>query len=247
MIVMLHGVPENPSVWAPLRARLAERALPSQVLELPGFVSAAPEGFASTKEAYADWLVGQLQSYDEPVDLVSHDWGSPLTLWVAAHRPELLRSWVADGTYMLHEDYTWHTLARVWQTPVVGPSFWLVYLNSPVTLTAGPYRRFGLPDREAEDVVRMGTRAMARSVARLYRSAAPNIHATWGDLSDAGKVPGLVIEPGDDEFGSPEHTADVSRRLGAQVAQFPDLGHWWALQDPERAAGTLESFWVSLS
>ena len=113
MIVMLHGVPETPSVWAPLRARLAERALPSQVLELPGFVSAAPEGFASTKEAYADWLVGQLQSYDEPVDLVSHDWGSPLTLWVAAHRPELLRSWVADGTYMLHEDYTWHTLARV--------------------------------------------------------------------------------------------------------------------------------------
>jgi pimeloyl-ACP methyl ester carboxylesterase len=246
VIVLLHGVPENPSVWDPLRARLAERSLETDVLELPGFVSTAPPGFTGTKDWYGEWLVSRLEQYDEPVDVVSHDWGSPLTLWVAAHRPELLHSWVADGMYMLHEGYRWHTLARVWQTPVVGPAFWLVYLNSPARITAGPYRRFGLDDREAEAVVRMGNRTMARSVARLYRSAAPNIHASWGDLSAAGQVPGLVIEPGHDEFGSPEHAAEIARRLGATVEHFADLGHWWALQAPERAAATLVAFWESL-
>ena len=128
----------------------------------------------------------------------------------------------------------------------MGPAFWFAYLNSPIRLTAGPYRRFGLPDREAEAVVRMANRRLAHSVARLYRSAAPNIHATWGDLSDAGKVPGLVIEPGHDEFGRSEHAAEIARRLGARVERYPDLGHWWALQAPERAAATLVSFWATL-
>ncbi len=119
MILFLHGVPETPEIWTPLRAELAKRGHGSDVLTLPGFVAPVPSGFTSTKDEYAAWLVGELEQRHEPVHLVSHDWGSPLALWVAAHRPELLRSWVADATYMLHEDYRWHTLARVWQNPVL--------------------------------------------------------------------------------------------------------------------------------
>lgn len=243
MIVLLHGVPETDALWARLAAYLPD---PVEVLRLPGFAEAPPTGFGCTKDEYASWLAEQLSQHAEPVHLVGHDWGAPLALQVAATRPELVRSWVVDATYAMHEDYRWHALARVWQTRGLGEAFWLAYVRGSRAFAARPYRRFGLSAEDADIVAGMANPHMARSVVRLYRSALPNLHAHWGDLASAAAVPGLVIDAGEDTFGSSAQAHEVAERLGARVETYPDLGHWWAMQDPRRAAQTLRTFWASL-
>jgi pimeloyl-ACP methyl ester carboxylesterase len=74
-VVFVHGVPETPAVWERLRRELGR--LDVVAVQLPGFGSARPDGFGSTKEEYVDFLVGELERVaDEPVDIVGHDWAA---------------------------------------------------------------------------------------------------------------------------------------------------------------------------
>ena len=90
--VLVHGVPETPSVWEPLCSRLdrSDVVMP----QLPGFGCPRPAGFGATKEDYVAWLIGELEllKADGPIDLVGHDWGGLFVLRVACTRPDLLRS-----------------------------------------------------------------------------------------------------------------------------------------------------------
>jgi pimeloyl-ACP methyl ester carboxylesterase len=78
--VLVHGVPETPAVWDPLRSFLRRPDVLS--LRLPGFGQRAPSGFGATKDDYVDWLVGELENVDEPVDLVGLEdfWALPAEL-----------------------------------------------------------------------------------------------------------------------------------------------------------------------
>ncbi len=115
--VFVHGVPETHHVWDPIRAHLSRKDVVA--VDLPGFGSPLPSGFDSTKEAYAAWLIAEIEKIGAPVDLVGHDWGSLLTLRVASTRPDLIRTWTG-GSGAVHPDYVWHDMARMWQTPQVG-------------------------------------------------------------------------------------------------------------------------------
>ena len=84
-----------------------------------GTYAPVPTGFDATKEAYAAWLIGELEAVGEPVDLVGHDWGSILVQHVASQRPDLIRTWAA-GSGTVDREYVWHELAQMWQTPDVG-------------------------------------------------------------------------------------------------------------------------------
>ena len=83
--VLVHGNPETPAVWDPLRRHLTRPDLVA--LQLPGFGVPAPAGFGATKEEYVAWLVGELEAIGEPVDLVGHDWGGGFVLRVATPGP----------------------------------------------------------------------------------------------------------------------------------------------------------------
>jgi len=77
-VVFVHGVPETPEVWGPLRSKLSRDDVVA--LQLPGFGCARPEGFGATKEEYVAWLVAELERLQgaDPIDLVGHDWGGGL-------------------------------------------------------------------------------------------------------------------------------------------------------------------------
>ena len=92
--VFVHGNPETPAVWGPLRSELSRTDVVA--VHLPGFGIPTPEGFSATKESYVDWLIAELETYDHPVDLVGHDWGGGLVGRVACLRPDLIRSWAID-------------------------------------------------------------------------------------------------------------------------------------------------------
>lgn len=78
--VFLHGVPETRCIWDAVRQRIPGRSV---ALALPGFGAALSPGFTATKDEYADWLAEQVTAFDEPVDLVGHDWGALLTIRLA--------------------------------------------------------------------------------------------------------------------------------------------------------------------
>src|SRR6476659_1638339 len=97
--VFVHGNPETDAVWSPLLAELGR----SDVVALspPGFGAPVPPDFGATADEYVAWLVAELETIGEPVDLVGHDWGANHAFRLASQRPDLLRSWCIDtaGTF----------------------------------------------------------------------------------------------------------------------------------------------------
>ena len=116
--VLVHGNPETPALWDPLRSFLTRRDVIA--VHLPGFGRPTPARFGATKEEYVAWLVAELEAIGEPVDLVGHDWGGGFVLRVASTRPDLISSWVSDVLGLLDPDYVWHDFAQIWQTPGAG-------------------------------------------------------------------------------------------------------------------------------
>jgi pimeloyl-ACP methyl ester carboxylesterase len=94
-VVLVHGNPETDSIWQPLVDALGR----DDVVRLspPGFGAPLPDGFSATYLAYRGWLEDELEGFDEPVDVVGHDWGGGHVVNVMMHRPELVRSWASDA------------------------------------------------------------------------------------------------------------------------------------------------------
>jgi pimeloyl-ACP methyl ester carboxylesterase len=236
--VFVHGVPETPSVWAPLIGALGRAD--TATLQLPGFGCPLPDGFDPTMYRYADWLAAELAAFDD-VDLVVHDWGAILALRVLADRPANVRSWATDMGD-LAEDFRWHDTARTFQTPGEGEAL----IEGMVA--AGPDDRaallvaLGVPDEYASEMARHLDATMGRAILALYRSAV-DVGTEWGPGVDAVEGPGLVIESGKDPFRAPGRARRLASRTGAELAELPEAGHFWMLEDPATVADLLTAFW----
>ena len=233
--VLVHGVPDTAELWAPLVERLHRDDIvcPS----LPGFGTAVPSGFGCTKDEYAAWLAEQLRDFDEPVDLVGHDWGSILVQRVATTHPERLRSWVlADGA--VSDAFRWHDLAKQWQTPEVGEQIMELMTGDPVV---DALRDAGHPDPVGA-VTRIDD-TMKSAVLALYRSAV-HIAEEWTPGPVAGERPALVFWGERDPYGPPEYGRAAATRAGAEFVLL-DAGHWSLVERPDEAAATLERFWAA--
>lgn len=244
-IVFVHGVPETPVVWKPLVASLDLDAAEVVLLRLPGFGSPRPNGFASTMDAYADWLHDELSGLDGPVDLVSHDWGALLAMRVNARSPSLVRSWVTDMGDV-DESFEWHDTARTWQTPGEGEAFMEGILALSVDERAELLVGLGIEAEVARSLSPEVDAEMAAAILALYRSAT-GIGPAWGPGIDHIDVPTLVIEAGLDPFRSPGAVEAFAARTGATVATIPEHGHWWMTTAPTEAAAAITAFWRSLA
>ena len=244
--VLVHGNPETPAVWDPLRKELGRSDVVA--LHLPGFGISTAAGFSATKESYVDWLVGELESIGEPVDLVGHDWGGAFVCRVACLRPDLLRSWASDIAGVLHDDYVWHDFAQIWQKPGDGEAFFEAQLSTPRAEQVARYNSMGITGDVAESFAGAAGPEMARCVLALYRSAAQPAMREWGaDAEKARSRPGLVLAAENDPFvGGPVLALAMAKRMGAATVDLPGVGHWWMLQNPVLGAKTLETFWASV-
>jgi pimeloyl-ACP methyl ester carboxylesterase len=245
--VFVHGVPETHRLWDGVRAHL--RRSDTVAVALPSFGNPRPDGFTATKDAYADWLLGELDrlSAEGPIDLVGHDWGGILTLRIATAFGDRLRSWASDAVNIVHEDYVWHDFAKIWQTPGEGEAFFEQTLAAPVSETAAIFTSMGVPEADAMAMVGAGDAEMYAAILDLYRSAVPNAHHDWGgDITGPTAAPGMVMLATDDPFGDERLSRAMADRVGARVEVLQGLGHWWALQDPARGAAALEAFWATL-
>jgi pimeloyl-ACP methyl ester carboxylesterase len=242
MIVFVHGVPETAAIWDKVRAGLGRDSV---ALALPGFGSARPDGFAATKEAYVDWLLGELDRIEGPVDLVGHDWGAILTYRVATAHGDRLRSWAADCANLIHPGYEWHAFAKLWQTPGEGEAFVEAQDGQPVADRAAGLEGLGIPADDAAVMAAAGDLTMGRCILDLYRSAIPNPHHHWGPLT-ATSAPGLVVQATEDPFSDATLAREVVDVLGARLVSLDGAGHFWPCQAPAAALTAIESFWADL-
>ncbi len=232
----IHGAPDTHHVWDPIRERLADAD--TIAVDLPGFGSTVPGGFAATKEAYVDWLIGRIEAVGEPVDLVGHDWGCVLALRVASLRPDLVRSWAA-GDGPLNASYEWHPLAKIFQTPGKGEEYLRDF--DPEQFEA-VLLKDGVPQDYAAEAPRRVDATMGDCLLRLYRSGV-TVGADWQPGLANVTAPGLVIW-GERDQTVPVANADIlARDTSARRVLRLDAGHWWPVQRPEEVATALVQHW----
>jgi pimeloyl-ACP methyl ester carboxylesterase len=245
-IVLVHGNPETDAIWGPLVEALGR----TDVVRLspPGFGAPLPDDFPATFLAYRDWLEGELENIDDPVDLVGHDWGGGHVVNVVMHRPELVRSWASDIVGVFDPDYVWHDMAQVWQTPGDGEQLVDAMMSGTVADRAAQMVPLGIPSDVATTVAAGQGADMARAILLLYRSARQPATAEAGRaLENAAARPGLSLLATEDTYvGSAAIRHRAAERAGAHTEVLEGLGHWWMLQDPARGAAALTRFWATL-
>ena len=243
--VLVHGNPETDAVWDPLLAELGRDDV--VCLSPPGFGAPIPPGFGATVGEYRDWLVGELEAFDGPVDLVGHDWGGGHVVNAAMARPDLLRSWATDTIGLFDPDYVWHDLARTWQTPGEGERLVARLMGGTAGQRAAGLVERGIGRPVAERLAAGQGEEMGRAILALYRSAAQPAMAEMGhDLARAAERPGLSILATEDHFvGSDAMRRQAAERAGARTEELEGLGHWWMVEGPARAAEVLVDFWES--
>lgn len=244
--VFVHGVPVTSAVWTPLIAELpAARRRDVVRLSPPGFGAVLPDGFDATFLGYRDWLIEELSRFPAPVDLVGHDFGGGYALEVAMVRPDLLRSWVSDTIGGYEPDFTWHEIAKTWQTPGEGERHIAETFSGDLAARTARMISWGIPEPAAGEIALGQGPEMGRAILSLYRSVPEKMLAERGrNLSAAVARPGLVpVATEDLTVGSVALRHRAARRAGARAVDLGGLGHWWMLQDPVRVARTLSDFW----
>jgi pimeloyl-ACP methyl ester carboxylesterase len=246
-VVLVHGVPETAAVWDSFVDELARLGETDVVrLSPPGFGAPVPDGFDPSMEGYLAWLVGELETIGEPVDLFGHDWGGGHVLNVAMTRPDLVRTWASDILGVFDTDYVWHDMAQQWQTPEVGESVVTMLAETPLADRAAFLMAAGMAGEIAERVAPGVDAEMGRCILTLYRSAAQPVVAerSAAHLGKAAARPGLALLPTEDTYvGTEAQRRRAADRAGARVAVFDGLGHWWMTEDPAATAGVAVEFW----
>jgi len=233
---LVHGVPDTHRLWDKMRAHLARRDVIAP--DLPGFDADTPPGWTATKEAYVDWLIGEIERIGEPVDLVGHDWGSLLVQRAVSRRPDLIRTW-ACGNGPIDRDYVWHDMAQQWQTPGVGEA--MMEMMGGEAMVEGLVGS-GVPADVAPDVVSHIDARMKACILALYRSAV-KVGEEWEDDVARVRRPALVLWGREDLFVAPRFAERLAERVHGRLHFFDGCGHFWPHERPEEAAAVLEKFW----
>lgn len=244
--VFVHGNPETSAIWEPVVSCLNVRGVDDIVLlSPPGFGSPTPDGWGASIDEYTHWLIAELESLDGPVDLVGHDWGAGHVFSVLAKRPDLVRTWAADCIGLLHPDYEWHDAAQGWQTPEVGEQIVAAMVAMADEDFVQSFSQLGMTRDIAADVKRSINEEMGRCILGLYRDARQPAMARLGEkLIVAPPQKGMVVVADQDHFaGTVAMMEEMAEAMGAHVARMDGCGHWWMIEQSNKAADVLVEHW----
>lgn len=242
--LFLHGVPDSPLIWQPLLAELDLGDTPVAVPALPGFTGPLPAGFPATKDAYADWAVGQAETLfaaHGPIDIVGHDWGALIAQRVAMLRPDLLRSWAISNA-VIEPAYRGHRIARIWNTPILGEIF--MAMSKPDKLAEGLAAQ-GMPaDIARDEAAQWANRDKRRAILKLYRSAKGLSFAHDWAL-DIPRLParGTLIWGANDPYVGLSVARRYAADTGTPLTVVEGAGHWAIAERPAAVAEALKIFW----
>jgi pimeloyl-ACP methyl ester carboxylesterase len=236
----LHGVPSNSDDWLPFLARTGGLAP-----DLPGFGRSGKPGFLRyTIPEYDYFLERFLEEVGVGrVSLVVHDWGA-VGLAFAQRHPERVERLVVVNAVPLLPGYSWHRIARVWRTPVLGELAMGIIYRATLRLaskqsnaTPGP-----MPEAWLDSVLDHFDQGTQRAILRLYRSAPPDVLAAAGAQLGRLQMPALVVWGMTDPYIPGRFAREYANTLRAtELLELSDAGHWPWLDRPE-LIDTIASF-----
>ena len=242
-VVFVHGNPDTGSDWMPLMIRVAEFA---RVIapDLPGFGAADPRRDSDySVSSYGRFVHGVIEHYGiRRVHVVGHDFGGPFAASWAADHPDRVASVTFLNTGVL-VGYTWHRMARLWQTPVVGE---LMMAASTRRVSEKMLARDnpGLALPWVEEIVgHLLPAKTRRAVLRLYRSVRPGEMALLAARLHQHDHDALVVF-GDADAYIPVEQAYRQRDVfpRAEIHLLPGIGHWCWLERTDDVADRLIPF-----
>ncbi|MFK7744629.1 MAG: alpha/beta fold hydrolase [Roseobacter sp.] len=241
MKLFIHGVPDTGFMWTPLVQALGLEADDVMTPTMPCFDGSTPAGFTPTKEGYLNWLVQELEKTAQqsgPVDIVGHDWGAPLVAMAAQMRPASIRTWAVINA-VPEPSYEWHSLARTWQTPILGELFMALGSTAKFRdqLTAA-----GMPDAIADHEAPKIDKHMKSAILKLYRSAKnpSDWSADFSEVAEKGKV----LWGEGDPFVPVKFAQRFCERWTIPLAVEKGVGHWGVCERPEAFAAHLRAHWA---
>lgn len=245
-MVFLHGNPGSADDWVRLAGAVGATGRRAVAFDLPDFgeTEAAP-GFEHSTGGYAGFVAEVLATLGiERVHLVLHDFGGPIGLaWVASN-PDALASITLIDTGIL-PGYRWHTLARIWRTPVLGEIFQAMTTRRGFKAIINRNEPRGLPPEFVAEMYDHADKRTRRAILKLYRATDDPGEASAGltALMAPRDVPALVIWGEDDAYLA----ASFARRQrqafpSADVHVLPASGHWPYADAPETVERLLAEF-----
>jgi pimeloyl-ACP methyl ester carboxylesterase len=245
-VVFVHGNPGSADDWVRLAGTAGEAGHRAVAFDLPDFgETIAPDGFEHTPFGYAEFLGEALEELGiERAHLVVHDFGGPIGLIWAMGRPAALASITLIDTGVL-PGYTWHTLARIWRTPVLGELFNAIVNRPGYRFALNRNEPRGLPREFVDRMYDQYDKRTRQAVLKLYR-ATPNpggMSENLIGLLAPRDVPALVIWGEDDAYLPSSYAAEQARAFpSAEVHVLPASGHWPFVDAPEVAERLLVEF-----
>jgi pimeloyl-ACP methyl ester carboxylesterase len=244
-VAFFHGNPGSAGDWVDLVEDVGGLAR-AIAFDLPGFgQSPSPPGFGHTLEEYADWVGRALDAAGiSRVHLVLHDFGGPIALVWGARNPERVASVTLFNTGIL-TGYDWHTMARVWQTPVLGELSMMLSSRQVFRRAVSSAEPRGLPGDFLDEMFDNYDRETRSAVLDLYRSA-----KNLGDRADevarqlaAADTPALVVWGAKDHYLNASFASRQREAFpSAEVHLVPDSGHWPFIDSPEICRALLVAF-----
>ena len=245
-VVFVHGNPGSADDWERLVAAVGAADHRAVAFDLPDFgETIAPDGFEHTPFGYAEFVAEALQELGiERAQLVLHDFGGPIGLIWAMGHADALAGIVLIDTGVL-PGYTWHSLARLWRTPVLGELFQAITNRSGYRFALNRNEPRGLPREFVETMYDHYDRRTRRAVLKLYR-ATPDPGAMSEGLIGLLRprdIPALVIWGEHDAYLSSSFAHEQERAFpSAEVHVLPASGHWPYVDAPETVERLLVEF-----
>jgi pimeloyl-ACP methyl ester carboxylesterase len=228
-VLYLHGVPTSGSDWLPFLGGIAP--------DLPGFGrSGKSAGFDYSIGGYRDWLRAFVDRLGlDRIALVVHDWGA-VGLALAQEAPELVERLVVIDAVPFLPGYRWHTIARIWRTPVAGELFMGTTTRRGARLVARRTRAVPAEHVDAwiDEHLPNFDHGTQRAILRLYRSAPSDVLASAGARLGDVTAPALVVWGERDPFLPTRLAREYADALGGPAeVELADAGHWPFVDRPE--------------
>ena len=242
--LFIHGVPDSSTIWSPLVKQLADLGATIKTPDLPGFTAPPPIAFKATKEAYLDWLVGEVEALHKlngPIDIIGHDWGAVLAQRAVCVRPELFRSWVVSNA-VIDPNYQGHRLAKLWNTPIIGEI--VMALSKPAKLKEGLIAS-GIPEEiAATEAEQWQAGYKKKCILKLYRSSnGLRFRNNWAQDLERMSPRGLLVWGENDPYVPLGIAQGFATERGIPLQVIRGAGHWAIAERPQEVAEALKSFW----
>jgi len=242
-VLFLHGNPDSAQVWEQVITLMSPQ-FRCVAIDLPGFGDSGPgDRLAVELDNLAEFINQVVDSLNlpEPVHLVVHDIGGPFGLaWVTRFPQRVGQMGILNTIFS--SDYQWHTIAKVWRTPILGELSWLLFTQASFVAVM-QQQNPRLTKAQIVDIYGRITPAMQRMVLRFYRAADTDKFQGWEDeLAVVLQEKSALVLWGDRDPYIPVRFADS---FGVQqVKHRPDGGHWLMLEAPAWVAEELTNLFT---